>query len=92
MLSKCDHCQHEFQVDGFLIEDMPDGIEKTYFDCPNCNHRYTCFYTDAKIRQTQAMIRNMRGTKVGLDAKRDTLVKQNKEAMNKLRQRMEGSL
>jgi hypothetical protein len=88
MLSKCDHCQHEFQVDGFPIEDMPDGVEKTYFECPHCKREYVAFYTDPEIRELQAKIRNTGWN----DEEANTLLKMvedNKRLMNELRKRME---
>jgi len=88
MLTKCNHCQHEFQVDGFTIEDMPDGIEKTYFECPYCKREYVAFYTDPEIRELQSKIRNTGWN----DEEANTLLKMvedNKRLMNELRKRME---
>ncbi|WP_339273647.1 hypothetical protein MKY59_21080 [Paenibacillus sp. FSL W8-0426] len=80
-------CQQQFTVTGFEIEQMHDGIEKTYFDCPHCKHRYVAYYTDPEIRRLQANIRNLQDSIQA--SKGMKLIEKNKLLMNELRKRME---
>lgn len=83
-------CNQQFEVKSFEIEQMNDGVEKTYFDCPHCKHRYVTFYTDPEIRKVQASIRSIgRGS-----SKTNTALKmigENTRLMNELRKRMEAN-
>lgn len=81
-------CQQQFSLDGFEIEHMHDGIEKTYFECPHCKHRYVAYYTDPEIRKLQANIRNL--GKSSQTTKGMKLIEKNKRLMNEMRKRMEG--
>lgn len=78
---KCDNCQHEFEI-NLQIRTVEKDIELNYFVCPNCNHKYHSFYTNAKIRNRQEKIQ-------GLRKKLNELVVQNTEEMQALKRRYE---
>ncbi|RUT48615.1 hypothetical protein EJP82_01350 [Paenibacillus anaericanus] len=52
-------CQKEFEVKSFKTAKLPDKVEKTYFNCPHCDHEYLVHYTDIEIRKLQARIRRV---------------------------------
>lgn len=62
MLVKCDGdkgCGEEFRVARFTVDNLVDGVEKTYFRCPHCEKEYVAFYTDKEIRRKQQAIRRV---------------------------------
>ncbi|WP_337034763.1 hypothetical protein [Paenibacillus illinoisensis] len=80
-------CNKQFTVDGFDIEQLNDGVEKTYFECPHCKHRYVAYYTDPEIRKVQSIIRNLgqnNQTTRGIE-----IILRNTRLMDQLRKRME---
>ncbi|CAI6023171.1 hypothetical protein PAECIP112173_00332 [Paenibacillus sp. JJ-100] len=81
-------CNKQFTIEKFEIEQMNDGVEQTYFECPHCKNRYVAFYTDPEIRKLQVNIRNM--GKSSQTAKGVKLIEKNKRLMNDLRKKMEG--
>lgn len=81
-------CNQQFTVDGFEIEKLNDGVEKTYFECPHCKHRYVAYYTDPEIRKMQTNIRNLQGS--NQTSKGMKLIEKNKRLMDELRKRTEG--
>ena len=87
MLAICDGekgCNQEFNLDKFDIKYMDDGIEKTYFKCPNCGKEFIAFYTDEAIRSKQKKIR-----KLNDDSKVERLRKHIAIDMKVLRERIE---
>lgn len=59
----CDECQNVFSISGFETEtlnaDQQVIVEHTYFTCPSCGHKYTCYYTDEHIRDMQKSIQRL---------------------------------
>ncbi|MEO2212105.1 hypothetical protein ABGV40_14780 [Paenibacillus amylolyticus] len=84
-------CNQEFTVSSLEIEKMNDGVEKTYFDCPHCKHRYVAYYTDPEIRKLQDDINNLGYSKNVNDSTiADIMIKRNKKLMKELRLKVEG--
>lgn len=81
-------CNQQFSIEQFEIEQLYDGIEKTFFECPHCKHRYVAYYTDPEIRKLQTNIRNLQGS--NQISKGMNLIEKNKRMMDELRKRMEG--
>ncbi len=55
---RCDYCEEEFEI--FPLEKQhKKGVVETYFVCPHCNHHYTSFVTDEKIRTMQQRAKRM---------------------------------
>lgn len=48
----CDNCNNITPI-TFKTVPHPMGIEETYFDCTHCDHHYTCYVTDYKVRAQQ---------------------------------------
>ncbi len=87
MLMVCDGdngCNKEFNLDKLDIEYLDDGIEKTYFKCPNCSKEFIAFYTDETIRNKQKKIRKLKDVN-----KIERLKKHIAIDVNALRERME---
>lgn len=62
MLVACSEgCKRNFELAKFKEKKLKDGVVETYFKCPHCHKRYTCFYTNKEIRQLQAQLRNKWG-------------------------------
>ncbi len=60
IFAKCNKsCGHKFYVQYFKKDKLQNGIEKTYFTCPNCSREYVCFYTDDNTRKLQAKLREL---------------------------------
>lgn len=59
----CDKCQNVFSISGFESETLNADhhaiVERTYFTCPSCGHKYTCYYTDEHIRIKQKDIQRL---------------------------------
>lgn len=99
MKAQCDAgCHKVFEVEEFQTDKIMDGIEKTYFACPNCESEYVCFYTDEEIRKLQVRIRRVQKRFADPNDNHDDAAKKEtellaliKEKMDALRQRM-GSL
>jgi DNA-directed RNA polymerase subunit RPC12/RpoP len=96
---KCDYCHNEFEI-NLQTRTIERDIELAYFVCPYCQHEYHSFYTNAKIRTRQDKINELWAKaritpdeyKVKQIVRRiDKLVQQNKEEMNRLRERYEAS-
>ncbi|MEK4273115.1 hypothetical protein [Paenibacillus sp. FSL R7-0026] len=88
----CDEgCTQEFTVTSLEIEQMNDGVEKTYFDCPHCKKRYVAYYTDPEIRKLQDEINNLGYSKNVIDSTiAEIMIKRNKKLMKELRLKVEG--
>jgi len=96
--TNCDAgCNQAFTFDDFSFLKLPDGIEKTYFTCPHCDHEYVAFYTDEEIRKLQARIRRVqkrftdpKDNHENAARKEAELKAQIKEKMDALRAKVEG--
>ena len=51
-------CNSKFTV-NYKTDRLPPDVEHTYFDCPECGLRYSCFYTDSQVRLLQAQMRDL---------------------------------
>lgn len=60
MKATCDNCNQTTTTD-FKRADHPRGIQETYFNCTQCNKRYTCFVTDKAVRAKQKEMRSLSG-------------------------------
>lgn len=55
----CDKgCKREFNITKFDEKEIKPGIIETYFRCPHCYQKYTCFYTNFEIRAIQKKMRD----------------------------------
>lgn len=53
---ECDKgCKREFILAGFGAEVVKDDIQKHGFACPYCGKEYISYYTNAGIRELQAV-------------------------------------
>jgi len=83
LLVRCDNCGMMTTVE-FKEKKHKHTMIETFFNCVVCNHHYTCFVTDKKIRsmQKQAKILRLQRKQKELDAlqekinKRMTMLKQ----------------
>lgn len=48
----CNECKHEFEV-SVRTRYIKDDIEEVFFNCPECNERYTAYYLNDKIKDMQ---------------------------------------
>lgn len=59
----CDECQNQFSISELKTEsinvDHHAIVERTYFTCPSCGQKYTCYYTDEHIRIKQKDIQRL---------------------------------
>lgn len=83
MLSKCDTCQYEWELEKMETTKL-DDIEKVFFICPNCQKEYIAFYTNAEIRKMRARMKQASRKEY------QRLVRMNKKLMKELREKMEG--
>ncbi|WP_339316800.1 hypothetical protein [Oceanobacillus sp. FSL W7-1304] len=61
MQLECNDCFAVFEVIDLKQKVMKNQIHKHYFTCPDCNHKYVSYYTDAKMRRD--IKRNMKKRK-----------------------------
>ena len=47
----CNDCFAEFEINDLKKTVLKNQIHKHYFNCPDCNHEYVSYYTDAKMRR-----------------------------------------
>jgi len=59
MVVNCEDCKNDFEL-KLQTEQVDDNCERVFFDCPYCTRRYITQYTNDKIREKQARIREMR--------------------------------
>ena len=58
MLALCDAgCGKTFDAPKVLLDELDDGIEKSYIRCSHCLREYVMFYTDEFIRELQSHIK-----------------------------------
>lgn len=55
----CDNC-HQITKVVFKKRYLPKSIQETYFNCQECNKKYTCFVTDNKVRDLQKKLAQLR--------------------------------
>ena len=59
ILATCNHCENITTIE-YKTKKHPKGLTETYFKCVVCNHHYTCFVTDKKVREMQKKAKNLR--------------------------------
>lgn len=62
VLATCDGengCGEEFRIARLSVDNLADGVEKSYFVCPHCEKEYVAFYTDREVRKKQQAIRRV---------------------------------
>jgi phage terminase large subunit GpA-like protein len=59
ILATCNHCQNITTI-NYQTKKHKSGLIETYFKCMVCNHHYTCFVTDKKVREMQKKAKNLR--------------------------------
>jgi len=91
-------CKEQFTIHNLQQEHLSDGVEKSFFTCPHCQHEYVAFYTDAEIRELQEQVQKVQrryaNPKCNVKAaiKQESKLKQQiKAKMDALRARIEGA-
>ena len=51
----CNECKKEFEV-KVRTRQLDNDAKEIFFNCPECNERYTAYYTNDKIKQLQKQI------------------------------------
>ena len=74
MTGLCDKCNYITDID-FKVQNHSKGIQETYFICEHCLERYTCFVTDARVRDMQQSLRTIGGRRNGRDQLHKEMVK-----------------
>lgn len=59
ILATCNQCQNVTTI-NYQTKKHKGGLQETYFKCVVCNHHYTCFVTDKKVREMQKKAKNLR--------------------------------
>lgn len=81
----CNNCKKDFEV-KVRTRQLENDAEEIFFNCPECNERYTAYYTNDKIRKLQEKIRLVGGRRNG---KTDTVMnwtKQIEKEFNRLKE------
>ncbi|EQB3101459.1 hypothetical protein ACYIU4_002822 [Clostridium botulinum] len=49
----CDNCEEEFKLkqNRIRIETIEEEIERTYFKCPNCKHKFIIMFKDKEVKE-----------------------------------------
>lgn len=89
ILATCNHCENITTIE-YKTKKHPKGLTETYFKCVVCNHHYTCFVTDKKIKQMQMKAKNLRRVMQFKDVKDELQSLQEKinERMNRLKEQV----
>lgn len=89
-------CNQAFTFNDFSFEQLHDGVEKTYFNCPHCGQEYVAFYRDEEVRKLQERVRKVQRRLLSPHYDHDAAAKQEakikkkiKVKMDELRQRFE---
>lgn len=83
VIAKCDHCGMMTTI-KFKEKNHSGGTRETYFECVVCNHHYTCFVTDQKVRDMQSQAKRLRA--VGKQKELQELQEKINQRMAKLKQ------
>lgn len=59
ILATCNQCQNITTI-NYQTKKHKGGLTETYFKCVVCNHHYTCFVVDKKVKQMQTKAKNLR--------------------------------
>ncbi len=58
----CDECGKDFKLKQGRIrtENVAEEIERTYFKCPKCKHKFIVMYKDAEIKENLKEMDNIK--------------------------------
>jgi phage terminase large subunit GpA-like protein len=92
ILARCNHCENITTIE-YKTKKNPKGLTETYFKCVVCNHHYTCFVVDKKVKQMQTKARNLRRVMQFKDVRNELQSLQEKinARMDKLKQELVNS-
>jgi hypothetical protein len=92
ILVRCNHCEN-ITIINYQTKKHKGGLIETYFKCVVCNHHYTCFVVDKKIKQMQMKAKNLRRVMQFKDVKDELQSLQEKinARMDKLKQELVNS-
>lgn len=54
----CKHCGKDGEV-KFKTLKLNNGVEKTYFNCPNCNHEYIAYMRNEIVTEKQNKVKEL---------------------------------
>lgn len=75
----CNECKYEFEP-KVRIKYIDKDIEEIFFNCPNCNERYTAYYRNDKVKKLQKELNKIPYNKY----RRNIIKKQIEKEMNRL--------
>lgn len=81
----CNECNTDFAIVP-KKKKHGQGIQETYFTCPECSFHYTAFITDANVRKIQREVRQLMGPdkqQIGKSYKHETISEEAYEVMFK---------
>lgn len=87
ILATCNHCENITTIE-YKTKKHPKGLTETYFKCVVCNHHYTCFVTDQKVRDMQSRAKRLRAA--GKQKELQELQEKINKRMAKLKQNIAG--
>jgi phage terminase large subunit GpA-like protein len=92
ILARCNHCENITTIE-YKTKKHPKGLTETYFKCVVCNHHYTCFVVDKKVKQMQTKAKNLRRVMQFKDVRKELQSLQEKinARMNELKQELVNS-
>ncbi|OAB48473.1 hypothetical protein [Paenibacillus antarcticus] len=82
-------CNQQFTVDQFTTERIGNGVDKIYFACTHCNHKYAAFYSDIGVRRLQAKIRRVQQKFANPHADHAKAARQETEIQQQIKERMD---
>lgn len=56
---RCDHCGRGTKI-NLKEKKYSQGKREAYFNCEQCNHRYTSYITDTRVRKWQDELRGIK--------------------------------
>jgi phage terminase large subunit GpA-like protein len=92
ILARCNHCEN-ITIIEYKTKKHSKGLTETYFNCVVCNHHYTCFVVDKKVKQLQTKAKNLRRVMQFKDVRDELQSLQEKinERMERLKQELVNS-
>lgn len=86
----CDECKHKFKLkpSKIKIEKVTEEVERTYFVCPKCKHRFIVIYKDKELNDNLIKMESIRKKAGKLNPKK----KEFKELLDKYNELYERNL
>ena len=89
-------CNQLFNISQLKIgrDALTGGIEHHYIQCPNCNHKYTSYYTNDEIRTMQVRVKALQNKAPLTTRDRNrlnTMIRQMQQASNKIKESIESN-